>query len=42
MLPDLCDQELIRWWCLQDPTDEGTSVLQDELTEEMERRGLDV
>jgi hypothetical protein len=39
---ELSDQELIRWWCAQEPTDEGTSVLQDELAEEIERRGLDV
>jgi hypothetical protein len=40
-LPDLSDEEMIRWWCVQDPTDEGTSVLQDELAAEIERRGLD-
>jgi hypothetical protein len=41
-LAQLSDEKLIRWWCLQDPTDEGTSVLQGELAEEIERRGLDL
>jgi hypothetical protein len=36
------DEELIRWWCMQEPTDEGTLVLQGELAEEIERRSLDV
>jgi hypothetical protein len=41
-LAELSDDELIRWWCLQSPTDEGTSVLQDDLAEEIERRDLDL
>ena len=41
-LAELSDEELIRWRCLQAPTDEGTSLLQDDLAEEMERRRLDV
>ena len=41
-LADLSDEELVRWCCMQEPTEEGTSALQDELAEEMERRGLDV
>jgi len=39
---ELSDEELIRWWCAQEPTDEGMSVLQDGLAEEMERRELDL
>ena len=41
-LAGLSDEELVRWYCMQEPMDEGTSVLQDELVEEIERRGLDV
>jgi hypothetical protein len=40
-LPDPTDEELIRWRCSHEATDEGTSVLQDELAEAIERRGLD-
>ena len=38
----LSDEELIRWYCAQEPTDDGTSKLLDELAEEIERRGLDI
>ena len=41
-LAELSDEELRRWWDAQEPTDEGTSPLQDELADEIERRGLDV
>lgn len=41
-LADLSDEELRRGWCPQELTDERTSLSQDELAEEIERRGLDL
>jgi hypothetical protein len=41
-LAELSNEDLIRWHCMRGPTDEGTSVLQDDVAEEIERRGLDV
>ena len=41
-LADLSDEGLIRWWCAQEPTDSGPTPLEDELADELERRGLDV
>lgn len=39
---ELSDDELIGWYCMQEPTGEGTAGFQDELAEEMLRQGFDV
>lgn len=41
MLSDLSDEELLKRWAQQDCTDEGSCAKQDELADEIERRGLD-
>ena len=41
-LAELSDEEIRRWWDAQEPTTSGTSRLEDELVDEIERRGLDI
>jgi hypothetical protein len=42
MLRDLSDDQLLKRWAALQPTDDGTSPEQDEVADEMERRGLGV
>ena len=41
-LPTLSDARLLQRWNEQECTDEGSCQEQDELADELERRGLDV